>query len=123
MNQRVAQAAAWHLANGLSWEELANKQIEHLVGGSEPWFSPDEIRSAMQIAADGGRPKASEDPQRNAKPARPSNRSANSDRVATDGSAVHYAARLLARFSLAQQPANFRLQLESLAGPFRPADP
>ncbi|MCB0351846.1 MAG: hypothetical protein KDD38_11735, partial [Bdellovibrionales bacterium] len=30
VNQRVVQAAAWHLANNMSWAELAAKQIEHV---------------------------------------------------------------------------------------------
>ncbi len=50
LNQRATQAAAWHLANGMSWEELLNKQIEHLNGTSEPWFDPREIQAAMEIA-------------------------------------------------------------------------
>ena len=50
INQRVAQAAAWHLANGLSWEQLAAKRIKHLNGTSERWFSPQEIRAGMQLA-------------------------------------------------------------------------
>ena len=78
MNQRVAQAAAWHLANGLSWEDLANKQIEHLVGGNEAWFSPDEIRSAMQIAQTAVS-ESERNPRRIAKPVRASDRSANSN--------------------------------------------
>jgi hypothetical protein len=78
MNQRVAQAAAWHLASGLSWEELANKQIEHLVGGNEAWFSPNEIRSAMQIAQMAVL-ESERNPRAKEKAARPTNRSANSD--------------------------------------------
>jgi hypothetical protein len=50
LNQRVAQAAAWHLANDMSWEELAAKRIHHLAGNDEPWFSPYEIQAAMQLA-------------------------------------------------------------------------
>ena len=50
INQRVAQAAAWHLANDLSWEQLAAKRIVHLNGTSERWFSPQEIRAGMQLA-------------------------------------------------------------------------
>ena len=77
MNQRLAQAAAWHLASGLSWDELANKQIEHLVGGNEAWFSPDEIHSAMQIAQTAVA-QSEKNPKRKEKPARPTDRSANS---------------------------------------------
>jgi len=50
LSQRATQAAAWHLANGLSWEQLASKRIEHLNGTSEPWFSREEIQEGMQIA-------------------------------------------------------------------------
>jgi hypothetical protein len=50
LNQRAAQAAAWHLANGMSWEQLASKKIEHLNAPSEPYFSQQEIRAAMQIS-------------------------------------------------------------------------
>lgn len=78
MNQRVAQAAAWHLASGLSWDELANKQIEHLVGGNEAWFSPDEIRSAMLIAQTAVA-QSERNPQRSAKTVRASDRSASSN--------------------------------------------
>ncbi|MBX7168548.1 MAG: hypothetical protein K1X74_19580 [Pirellulales bacterium] len=47
VDQRAAQAAAWHLNNGLSWEELAAKRIEHVDGTSEPYFSPAEIHAAI----------------------------------------------------------------------------
>jgi hypothetical protein len=50
LSQRATQAAAWHLASGLSWDELVNKRIEHLDGSSEVWFNPKEINSAMQMA-------------------------------------------------------------------------
>ncbi len=50
MSQRAAQAAAWHLANDMSWEQLANKRIEHLNGTSEMWFAPQEIQAGMQLA-------------------------------------------------------------------------
>jgi hypothetical protein len=50
LSQRAAQAAAWHLANGLTWEQLANKRIVHLNGTSEMWFHPEEIQAGMRIA-------------------------------------------------------------------------
>jgi len=50
LDQRATQAAAWHLANGLTWQQLATKRIEHLNGTSEPWFSPQEIRAGMSLA-------------------------------------------------------------------------
>ena len=51
IDQRSAQAAAWHLANGMSWQELASKRIEHLNGTAELYFHPVEIQRAMQIAS------------------------------------------------------------------------
>ena len=49
INQRAAQAAAWHLANHLTWEQLAAKRIHHLIGGDEQYFSRAEILEAMKI--------------------------------------------------------------------------
>jgi hypothetical protein len=49
IDQRAAQAAAWHLANGMSWEDLLNKKIHHLIGGDEAYFSETEILDAMKI--------------------------------------------------------------------------
>jgi hypothetical protein len=49
VDQRVAQAAAWHLANHLSWDALASKQIEHIGGPSEPYFTAEELRAAMEL--------------------------------------------------------------------------
>jgi hypothetical protein len=51
MNQRAAQAAAWHLNNDMSWEQLAAKQVHRLGSPSQPYFSPAEIQAGMQIAA------------------------------------------------------------------------
>jgi len=51
INQRAAQAAAWHLANDMSWEELAAKRIEHVNGASEPYFSRQELNQAFHLAA------------------------------------------------------------------------
>jgi hypothetical protein len=49
IDQRAAQAAAWHLANHMSWEELMDKKIHHLLGGDEIYFTQAEIRDAMQL--------------------------------------------------------------------------
>ncbi|UUO06695.1 hypothetical protein M4951_25550 [Blastopirellula sp. J2-11] len=51
IDQRVAQATAWHLNNDMSWEELAGKTIHHLDGRSESYFSRKEINTAMQASA------------------------------------------------------------------------
>jgi hypothetical protein len=50
INQRAAQAAAWHLNNDMSWEKLAAKQLRFANGTRKPYFTQDEIRGAMQIA-------------------------------------------------------------------------
>jgi hypothetical protein len=50
-DQRATQAAAWHLNNGMSWEQLAAKRIEHIGGGSSPYFSAEQISAGMEIAA------------------------------------------------------------------------
>ena len=50
VNQRVTQAAAWHLANDISWDKLSAKRIEHLDGASEAYFSNEEIRDAMKMS-------------------------------------------------------------------------
>jgi hypothetical protein len=49
LSQRAAQAAAWHLANHMTWEQLMDKKIHHLIGGDEVYFTREEILAAMQI--------------------------------------------------------------------------
>lgn len=49
LNQHAAQAAAWHLANHMTWEQLTDKKTHHLLGGDTIYFSAADIRSAMQI--------------------------------------------------------------------------
>jgi len=55
IDQRAAQAAAWHLQNEMAWEELANKEIRHINGIREPYFKVDEIYRAVQIVAESAR--------------------------------------------------------------------
>lgn len=52
VSQKVAQAAAWNIANGLSWDRLAAETIDH-VGGvpDEPFFSAAELMAARQLVA------------------------------------------------------------------------
>ena len=51
LSQRATQAAAWHLANGMSWQELATKRIVHINGTSESWFNREEIQAGMEFAS------------------------------------------------------------------------
>jgi hypothetical protein len=49
--QNTAQAAAWHMANGLSWEQLAVKnRVESQYTGNIPFFNTAELQSAFQVA-------------------------------------------------------------------------
>ncbi len=49
--QNTAQAAAWHMANGLSWNELSAKnRIESQFTGNVRWFNPVELQSAFQMS-------------------------------------------------------------------------
>ena len=51
--QNAAQAAAWHIANGLSWEQLLHKdRVKHLDGSSEKYFSLEELELAARINAE-----------------------------------------------------------------------
>jgi hypothetical protein len=51
IDQPAAQAAAWHLANGLSWQELAAKiGIKHLNGTTELFFSASDLQRACRIS-------------------------------------------------------------------------
>ncbi len=47
--QRVAQVAAWRLNNDMSWEQLATKQLRFANGTRRPYFSPNELKAAMQL--------------------------------------------------------------------------
>ena len=54
--QNTAQAAAWHLANGVSWDVLLSKDKVHLSNGyTEKYFSPAEITIAMRAVTEASR--------------------------------------------------------------------
>lgn len=50
IDQHTAQAAAWHLNNDMSWEELAAKTIERADGDAYPYFSRAEMFAAVAAA-------------------------------------------------------------------------
>ncbi len=50
INQRAAQAAAWNLNNGMSWQELAAKHYKYANGMTKPYFSAQELRVAVAAA-------------------------------------------------------------------------
>ena len=48
----AAQAAVWHVANGMSWEELAAKGVDHLGGaGRTPYFTPGQLAAAQSLVS------------------------------------------------------------------------
>ena len=52
LSQKVAQAASWHIANGLTWEKLAAEKIDHAGGiPDEPYFSQAELVMAYRLVA------------------------------------------------------------------------
>jgi hypothetical protein len=51
VSQRVAQAAAWHFANGMTWEQIAAEHYRYAGGGGAPYFAPQEIYAAMRLAS------------------------------------------------------------------------
>jgi hypothetical protein len=50
ISKQGAQAAAWHLQNGMSWKDLAGKQIVDPRGLKTPFFSKKEIAEGMKLA-------------------------------------------------------------------------
>ncbi len=52
VNQRAAQAAAWHLTDNMSWDQLAAKELEHLSGPNEPYFTQEELQAAMTLVTE-----------------------------------------------------------------------
>jgi hypothetical protein len=52
VSQNIAQAAAWHVANGMSWDELAAKpRMISEYTGIEYYFSQSEIQNALRLTA------------------------------------------------------------------------
>ena len=48
----AAQAAAWHLNNDMTWEQLAAKWYRSATGTpTKPYFTAEEIQAAQQIAS------------------------------------------------------------------------
>ncbi|MCO6455277.1 MAG: hypothetical protein J5I93_08245, partial [Pirellulaceae bacterium] len=53
VDQQSAQAAAWHLANGMSWQELAEKiGKKHLNGTVEPYFNSAQLAFGMRLVVE-----------------------------------------------------------------------
>jgi hypothetical protein len=50
VDQKVVQAAAWHLNNGLSWEQLKAKRSKSDFGLAEPLFTSRELKQGRRLA-------------------------------------------------------------------------
>ncbi|MGA1619257.1 MAG: hypothetical protein ACO37F_12210, partial [Pirellulales bacterium] len=52
ISQKVAQAAAWHLSSGRSWQQLAAEKIDRAGGVPDlQYFSMAELLAARQVVA------------------------------------------------------------------------
>jgi hypothetical protein len=51
LDPAAAQAAAWHLDDGMSWEELAAKTYPLFGGAEAPFFTRDQLMGAQQVVA------------------------------------------------------------------------
>lgn len=52
LNQQTAQAAAWHLTDGLTWQQLAQKvKIQHLNGSREMFFNANHVNGAARVVS------------------------------------------------------------------------
>jgi hypothetical protein len=52
VSQKVAQAAAWHLSSGRTWEQLAAEVIKQAGGDPDvPFFSAAELAAAQRVVA------------------------------------------------------------------------
>lgn len=49
-NREAQQAAAWHLANGLSWDKIAQLKDEKVPGDPRPLFTAQQIQAGRTLA-------------------------------------------------------------------------
>lgn len=49
-NREAQQAAAWHLANGLSWDKIAQLKDERVPGDPRPLFTAQQIQAGRTLA-------------------------------------------------------------------------
>jgi hypothetical protein len=52
INQGAAQAAAWHIASGMSWEKIAAEKWDHVGRPDTPYFSQDQLMAARMVVSD-----------------------------------------------------------------------
>lgn len=70
VDAQAAQAAAWHLTDKMSWDQLANKAVQHTGGApSTPYFTRAQLLGAQALLAQAQ--KRAEDNPAPTKPAEP----------------------------------------------------
>lgn len=52
---KAMQAAAWHIFNDMSWQELAAKEVNHANRPNSPYFTRGELMMAQQIVGESQR--------------------------------------------------------------------
>jgi hypothetical protein len=52
VEKQAAQAAAWHIASGMSWQQLSAKTYNHVNAPDTPYFQPQTLRLAQLIVAE-----------------------------------------------------------------------
>ncbi|MCC7422170.1 MAG: hypothetical protein IT428_17980 [Planctomycetaceae bacterium] len=65
VESQSAQAAAWHLTDNMSWQELSNKAIKHISGPAEPYFNRAQLVNAQSLisqAVANAKERASKEP-------------------------------------------------------------
>ncbi|MEK6261190.1 MAG: hypothetical protein AABP62_21530 [Planctomycetota bacterium] len=68
-NKDVQQAAAWHLANGLSWKQLANLTEQRIPGVAVPLFTKTQLDSARELVEQAKQNAAERPTKKDAAPA------------------------------------------------------
>jgi hypothetical protein len=69
IDQKSAQAAAWHLANGLSWEDLQTKIArKHLTGQVDRFFNAEQLARGKEIVKEAQKRAEANKQQRDEKP-------------------------------------------------------
>lgn len=71
INTNVAQAAAWNIANGKSWQQLSQMKFNRLARPDTPLFSHAELAYAQQLIAAAKQRAADKAEKKNLKPAGP----------------------------------------------------
>lgn len=74
LDQQSAQAAAWHLANEMTWEQLAAKKYDRIGAPDASYFAPTHLYAAQAIVAESKRRAENPDTEQEPQPDRTQNR-------------------------------------------------